>query len=87
MAAYSLDTSTDPAKPAGHYWMGWRHLAKGLGRMPPEEGDISPESITRCNTIKSEIKRHTNTLVAVGAVKRAVDNPGKGTRQVWKLTL
>lgn len=87
MAAYSLDTSTDPAKPAAHYWMGWRHLSVGLGRKPPEYGDKSPESLTRERTIKAEVKRHTGTLVRLGAVERAVDNPGSGTRQVWRLTL
>lgn len=87
MAAYSLDTSSDPAKPPLHYWMGWKHLSEGLGRKPPDDDDNSPEAITRRNTIKSEVKRHTNTLVRLGAVQRAVDNPGRGTRQVWKLTL
>lgn len=87
MAAYALDSSTDPQKPAGHYWKGWRDLAIALGRKPPDENDDSPQAITRCNTIKAEVRRHTNTLVTKGAVQRAVDNPGRGTRQVWKLTL
>lgn len=87
MALSALDTSNDPSKPPAHYWKGWRDLAKALDRKVPEEGDNSPESITRRDTIKSEVKRHTNTLVAKGAVQRAVDNPGRGTRQVWKLTL
>ena len=87
MAAFALDTSTDPAKPAGHYWRGWAHLAEGLGRKPPDDDDDTPEAATRRRTIKSEVKRHTNTLVRLGAVQRAVDNPGRGTRQVWKLTL
>lgn len=87
MAAYALDTSSDPQKPPGHYWRGWRDLAVALGRKPPEDDDDTPEAVTRRNTIKSEVKRHTNTLIAKGAVRRAVDNPGRGTRQVWKLTL
>lgn len=87
MAAYSLDTSTDPAKPAAHYWMGWEHLAKGLGRKVPDRHDESPETITRRKTIKREVTRYTGELVRLGAVLKAVDNPGAGTRQVWKLTL
>lgn len=87
MAIRALDTSTDEAKPAAHYWRGWKDLSVALGRKAPAESDYSPEAITRRNTIKSEIKRHTNTLVRMGAVQRAVDNPGRGTRQVWKLTL
>jgi hypothetical protein len=87
MALHSLDTSTDPAKPAAHYWMGWKHLSKALGRKPPEDDDNSPEGITRRRTIQDEVRRHTQTLVRLGAVVRAVDNPGRGTRQVWKLTL
>lgn len=87
MAAYSLDTSTDPSKPAGHYWRGWADLAVALGRKPPEDGDDSPEAVTRRATLKHEVRRHTNTLIAKGAVQRVVDNPGKGTRQVWRLTV
>lgn len=34
-----------------------------------------------------EVRRHTAALVKAGAVSRVVDNPGFGTRQVWKLTL
>lgn len=86
MATYALDSSTEPDKPAAHYWRGWEHLAESLGRKVPDD-DGTPESTIRRNTIKSEVKRHTNTLVRLGAVKRAVDNPGRGTRQVWKLTL
>ena len=86
MATYALDTSPDPAKPAGHYWRGWEHLGAALGRKVPED-DGTPEADRRRNTIKNEVKRHTNTLVRLGAVQRAVDNPGRGTRQVWKLTL
>ena len=86
MATYALDSSTDPQKPACHYWRGWEHLGAALGRDVPDD-DGTPESDRRRNTIKSEVKRHTNTLVRLGAVKRAVDNPGRGTRQVWKLTL
>lgn len=86
MASYSLDTSTDPAKPPGHYWRGWVHLAEGLGRKVPDD-DGTPESEKRRRTIRDEVKRHTNTLVRLGAVQRAVENPGRGTRQVWKLTL
>lgn len=86
MAAYALDTSTDPQKPAGHYWKGWEDLAKALSRKVPDD-DGTPESISRRNTIRDEVKRHTSALVRLGAVERAVDNPGRGTRQVWKLTL
>lgn len=87
MALYSLDTSTHPDKPAGQYWMGWAHLARSLGRKPPAEDDSSPEAATKRNTMRDEVKRHTNTLVRLGAVQQLVDNPGRGTRQVWKLTL
>ena len=87
MAAYSLDTSTSPDKPAAHYWMGWQHLAVALGRKVPDRADNSPEAITRNKTIKAEVRKHTNELVRLGAVARAVDNPGAGVRQVWKLTL
>lgn len=87
MALAALDTSTDPAKPPAHYWKGWRDLSIALGRKPPEDDENAPEAITRRNTIKSEVKRHTTTLVRLGAVQRAVDNPGRGTRQVWRLTL
>lgn len=87
MAAYALDSSTDPQKPAAHYWKGWADLSIGLGRKPPADDDETPEAEVRRKTIKDEIRRHTNELVRLGAVQRAVDNPGKGTRQVWKLTL
>jgi hypothetical protein len=87
MALHSLDTSTDPQKPAGHYWRGWAHLAIALGRKPPDDDDGSPEATVKRNTMRDEVKRHTNTLVRLGAVERVVDNPGRGTRQVWKLTL
>lgn len=87
MAAYSLDSSNDPEKPPEHYWRGWQDLAESLGRTLPDRDDKSPEAQRRKATVKSEIKRHTAVLVAAGAVKRAVDNPGAGTRQVWKLTL
>lgn len=87
MALSALDTSSDPEKPAAHYWKGWADLAKALGRKPPEDGDNTPEAVTRRRTIRSEVKRNTNTLVRLGAVQRVVDNPGRGTRQVWKLTL
>lgn len=87
MAAYSLDTSTDPDKPAGHYWRGWQHLAEGLGRKLPDHSDMSSDAIRRRNNIKDEVKKHTRVLVRLGAVERAVDNPGTGTRQVWRLTI
>ena len=87
MALFALDSSTDPMKPAGHYWKGWEDLAKGLGRKLPDRNDNSPEAITRRNTIRDEVRRYTTALVRLGAVRRAVDNPGFGTRQVWKLTL
>ena len=87
MAVYSLDSSTDPQKPAGHYWRGWAHLAIALGRKPPEDSDQRPTAIADRKWMKDEVRRHTNVLVDKGAVVRAVDNPGKGTRQVWKLTL
>ena len=87
MAAYALDSSNDPAKPAGHYWKGWEDLAKALNRKLPDRHDNSPEAVTRRNTVRDEVTRHANTLVRLGAVERAVDNPGKGTRQVWKLRL
>lgn len=87
MAAYSLDSSTDPAKPAGHYWKGWQDLAIALGRKPPERDDRSPEAVRRTRTIKAEVKTHTGTLVRLGAVERVVDNPGAGVRQVWRLTV
>lgn len=87
MAISALDTSTDPAKPAGHYWKGWRDLAKALGRKPPDDGDVTPEALTKRKTMKDEVRRHTTHLVRSGAVRGAVDNPGRGTRQVWELTL
>lgn len=87
MALGALDTSTDPARPEGTYWKGWVDLAVALGRKLPDVDDLSDEADTRRRTIKSEVKRHTNTLVTKGAVHRAVDNPGRDTRQVWKLTL
>ena len=87
MATFALDTSTDPAKPPNRYWRGWEHLAEGLNRKLPDPDDYSPEAVTRRNTIRDEVTRHTNTLVRLGAVEQLVDNPGRGTRQVWKLTL
>lgn len=87
MATYALDTSTDPAKPPAHYWRGWAHLSEGLGRKPPADGDDTPAAARDRKWMKDEVRRYTNTLVRLGAVERAVDNPGKGTRQVWKLTL
>lgn len=87
MAAYSLDQSTDPAKPAAHYWRGWQDLAKALGRKLPPHDDMSPQAIARRKTVKREVMKYTTDLVRLGAVAKAVDNPGAGTRQVWRLTL
>lgn len=87
MALAALDTSTDPAKPPAHYWKGWRDLSVALGRKAPDDDEMTPEANTRRRTIQDEVRRHTNTLVTKGAVARAVDNPGRGTRQVWRLTL
>lgn len=87
MALVALDNSTDPAKPPEHYWKGWRDLSVALGRKPPEDSDMTPEAITRRRTIQDEVRRHTSTLISKGAVTRVVDNPGRGTRQVWRLTL
>lgn len=87
MALHSLDTSNDPQKPAATYWRGWAHLAVALGRKPPADDDGTPEAATKRRTMQDEVRRHTNVLAAKGAVQRAVDKPGRGTRQVWKLTL
>lgn len=87
MAAYSLDSSTDPERPAGHYWRGWKHLSEGLGRKPPNDHDESPEAKSARKWMKDEVRRHTTALVRAGAVQGVVDNPGFGTRQVWKLTI
>ena len=87
MAVAALDTPGKDGRPARVYWKGWADLAVGLGRKVPDQDDDSPEAARRVSTIKDEVRRHTNTLVKLGAVERAVDNPGKGTRQVWRLTL
>jgi hypothetical protein len=87
MAVSALDTPGKDGRPARIYWKGWADLAVALGRKIPDEDDTSPEAVTRRATIKSEVKRHTNALIKLGAVERAVDNPGRGTRQVWKLKL
>lgn len=86
MALVALDTTGKDGQPPRVYWKGWADLAIALGRKVPDD-DGTPESTVRRRTIKAEVKRHTNALVEKGAVERAVDNPGKGTRQVWKLTL
>ena len=87
MATYSLDSSTDPAKPPAHYWKGWQDLAVALGRKLPPYDDMSPQANSRRKTVKREVTRYTADLVRLGAVVKAVDNPGAGTRQVWKLTV
>ena len=87
MALFSLDSSKDPQRPAGHYWRGWRHLSEGLGRKPPADTDNSDHATRERKWMKDEVRRHTTSLIESGAVQRAVDNPGLGTRQVWKLTL
>lgn len=87
MALHSLDSSSDPAKPASHYWRGWAHLSKGLGRKPPADDDETPAAARERKWMKEEVRRHTAELVRMGAVQKVVDNPGRGTRQVWKLTL
>lgn len=87
MAAYALDSSTDPQKPAAHYWKGWADLSIALGRKPPPDDDTSPTAERDRKWMKDEVRRHTTALIRSGAVQRAVDNPGRGTRQVWKLTL
>lgn len=87
MALYSLDTSTRPEHPAGQYWMGWAHLSRALGRTPPADHDTSDKAARERKWMKEEVRRSTAVLVAEGAVKKAVDNPGRGTRQVWKLTV
>ena len=87
MALVALDTSSDPAKPPEHYWKGWADLAAALGRKVPDADDMSPEAETRRKTIRDEVKRYTRVLVTKGAATQAVDNPGRGTRQVWRLTL
>lgn len=87
MALLALDTTGKDGQPAATYWRGWVDLAVALGRKVPDDDDGSPEAERRRLNIKSEVKRHTTALVRLGAVQRAVDNPGRGTRQVWKLTL
>ena len=87
MALKALDSPGRDGQPAGTYWRGWEDLAVALGRKVPEYDDGSPEAERKRLNIKSEVKRHTTALVRLGAVQRAVDKPGRGTRQVWKLTL
>lgn len=87
MALKALDSPGRDGQPAGCYWRGWEDLAVALGRKVPDHDDSGPEADRRRVTIRDEVKRHTNTLVRLGAVQRAVENPGRGTRQVWKLTL
>jgi hypothetical protein len=87
MALSALDQLGKDGQPPATYWRGWADLAVALGRKVPDDDDGSPEAERRRINIKSEVKRHTTTLVRLGAVQRAVDNPGRGTRQVWKLTL
>lgn len=87
MALYSIDSSTDPSRPAELYWRGWQDLSEALGRKLPDPEDRSEEAIRKRVNLKAEVKRHTGVLVKLGAVERAVDKPGAGTRQVWKLTL
>lgn len=87
MAVAALDTTGKDGQPPRVYWKGWADLAVGLGRKVPDDDDGSPEAEQRRLSIKSEVRRHTATLVRLGAVERAVDNPGRGMRQVWKLKL
>lgn len=87
MAIGALDTSKDPANPPGHYWKGWRDLSQALGRKPPHDTDNTPDAARERKWMKEEVRRYTSELVRLGAVQRVVDNPGRGTRQVWKLTL
>lgn len=85
MAIRSLDTPNGD-KPAAHYWHGWTDLAAALNRKLPDPEDMSPEAARKRKTIRDEISRHCTTLDRLGAVERLVDSPGRGTRQVWKLT-
>lgn len=87
MALSALDSPGKDGRPAEVYWKGWADLAIGLGRKPPDEMDASPEAERQRKWMKDEVRRATSALVRAGAVQRAVDNPGRGTRQVWKLTL
>lgn len=87
MAVSALDTPGKDGRPARVYWKGWADLAIALGRKPPAEDDDSPEAVRQKKWMKEEVRRHTSDLIKMGAVERAVDNPGRGTRQVWKLTL
>lgn len=85
MAVRSLDVPKEN-KPAATYWHGWTDLAVALDRKLPDPEDMSPEAARKRKTIRDEMSRHCTTLVRLGALHRAVDNPGRGTRQVWKVT-
>lgn len=87
MALLALDSEGKDGRQPGVYWRGWADLAVALGRKVPDDNDGSPEAEKRRQSIKSEVRRHTAALVRLGAVERAVENPGRGMRQVWKLTL
>ena len=86
MAITSLDKPNSKGQPASVYWGGWIDLAIALGRDTPDE-DGTPEIARRRKIIRDEVIRHTTALTKAGAIKPAVDNPVRGTRQTWILTI
>lgn len=86
MAVTSLDKPNAKGQPAGVYWGGWADLALALGRDIPDD-DGTPEIARRRKHIRDEVIRHTTALTKAGAIKPAVDNPLRGTKQTWILTL
>lgn len=90
MAVVALDRPNKIGQPARVYYKGWEDLALALGRdVPPMLALVenAPEIARIRNNVKSEVMRHTRTLVNEGAVQKAVDNPRTRHRQVWVLTL
>lgn len=87
MALKSLDSEGRKGEAPEHYYKGWADLAKALNRTIPDPEDRSEDAFRKRKTVKDEVRRYTNVLVAAGAVKRLVDNPGGDTRQTWRLTL
>lgn len=86
MAITCLDKPNAKGQPAGIYWGGWADLALALGRDIPDD-DGTPETARRRKNIRDEVIRHTTALTKAGAIKPAVENPGRKVSQTWKLTL
>lgn len=86
MAVTALDKPNAKGQPGAVYWGGWVDLALALNRDIPDD-DGTEETMRRRKHIRDEVIRHTSALTRAGAIKPAVENPGRNVKQTWKLTL